>query len=50
MGNMLYIIALVLIVSWAIGFFAFGIGAIIHVLFVFAVIALLLRIIQGDRV
>lgn len=50
MGYLLYIIALVLIISWAIGFFAYSTGGIIHVLLVIAVIAVIIRIIQGRRI
>ncbi len=50
MGNLIYIIAVILIIGWAIGFFAFNVGAIIHVLLVIAVIAILVRIIQGRKV
>ena len=50
MGNLLYIIAVILIIFWAIGFFAYSAGAIIHVLLVIAVIAILLRIIQGNKI
>ena len=48
MGNLLYIIAVVLIICWAIGFFAYGAGAIIHVLLVIAVIAILLKFIRRE--
>ncbi|MFV7235733.1 MULTISPECIES: lmo0937 family membrane protein [Flavobacterium] len=47
MGNLLYTIAVILVIFWAIGFFAFSLGSIIHVLLVIAVIAILLRLIQG---
>jgi hypothetical protein len=50
MGNLLYLIAVVLIISWAIGFFAYGTGGIIHILLVIAVIAVLMRVIQGKKV
>ena len=50
MGNLLYLIAVILIISWAVGFFAFSAGSIIHVLLVIAVISVILRLIQGDRV
>ena len=50
MGNLLYTIAVVLIIIWAIGFFAYSTGAIIHLLLVIAVVAVLLRIIQGDKI
>lgn len=49
MNNLLYTIAVVLIVLWAIGFFAYGIGAVIHILLVIAVIAVILRVIQGNK-
>jgi hypothetical protein len=50
MGNLLYIIAVILIIGWAIGFIGFGAGGIIHILLVIAIIAILFRIIQGRRV
>jgi len=49
MGNLLYIVAVILIIAWAIGFFAYSVGAIIHILLVIAVISILLNIIQGNR-
>ena len=49
MSNLLYTIAIVLIILWAVGFFAYSAGGIIHVLLVIAVIAILLRLIQGKR-
>lgn len=50
MSNLLYTIAIVLIILWAIGFFAYNAGSIIHILLVIAVIAILLRLIQGKRI
>ena len=50
MNNLLYTVAVVLVVLWAIGFFAYGVGAIIHTLLVIALIAILLRIIQGNKI
>ncbi len=50
MGNLLYLIAVVLVIAWAIGFFAYSIGGIIHLLLVIAVISILFRIIRGDKV
>jgi hypothetical protein len=47
MGNLLYIIAVLLIITWAIGFLAYGTGGLIHLLLVIALIAVLLRIIKG---
>ena len=49
MGNLLYIIAVILIIFWAIGFIGYSAGGIIHVLLVIALIAIVLRIIQGRR-
>ena len=49
MGNFLYIIAIFLIIAWAIGLFAFNAGGLIHILLVIAVVAILLRIIRGSR-
>jgi hypothetical protein len=48
MGNILYVVAVILIICWAIGFFAYSAGAIIHLLLVIAAISILLRIILED--
>ena len=50
MGNLLYIIAVILIIAWAIGFIGYNVGGIIHILLVIAVIAIILRVIQGRRI
>jgi Family of unknown function (DUF5670) len=50
MGNLLYTIAVIMIIFWAIGFFAYSVGSIIHVLLVIAAISIILRIIQGKKV
>lgn len=50
MKDLLYIIAVILVVAWAIGFFGFSAGGLIHVLLVIAVIAILVRVIQGRRI
>ncbi len=47
MGNLLYIIAVLLIIGWAIGYIGFGAGGIMHVLLVIAIVAVLLRLIRG---
>ncbi|UFH34614.1 lmo0937 family membrane protein [Flavobacterium acetivorans] len=49
MSNLLYTAAAILIIFWAIGFFAYSLGSIIHILLVIAIIAILLRLIQGKR-
>ncbi|HPH83904.1 MAG TPA: lmo0937 family membrane protein [Ferruginibacter sp.] len=48
MGNLLYIIAVILVIGWAIGFLGFHTGGIIHILLVIAVIAVLLKLIRGN--
>ncbi len=50
MGNLLYILAVILIIAWAIGFIGYSAGGLIHVLLVIAVIAIIVRVIQGRRV
>jgi hypothetical protein len=49
MSNLLYTIAVILVLFWAIGFFAYSAGSIIHVLLVIAIIAVLFRLIQGKK-
>ncbi len=50
MGNLLYVIAVILIIGWLVGFVGFHAGGgLIHLLLVIAVIAILLRVIQGRR-
>jgi uncharacterized protein DUF5670 len=43
----LEIIIAILIIGWLLGFFAFHVGNLIHVLLVIAIIVVLIRIIQG---
>ena len=49
MGNLLYVVAVILIIGWLLGFFAFNAGSIIHVLLVIAIIVILIRVIQGRK-
>jgi hypothetical protein len=47
---MLYTIAVVLLVLWLLGFFAFHVGSgLIHLLLVVAVIMVIINLIQGRR-
>jgi hypothetical protein len=46
MGNLLYIIAVILVIFWAIGFLGYHAGGIIHILLVIAIIAVLLKVIR----
>lgn len=50
MGNLLYLVAVILIIAWAVGFVGYSAGGLIHILLVIAVVAILLQIIQGRKV
>ena len=47
MGNLLYTIALILVIVWLIGFFGYQLGGLIHILLAIAVIAVILRLVRG---
>jgi hypothetical protein len=47
MSNLLYTVAVILLILWAIGYFGYHTGGIIHILLVIAIIAILLRVIKG---
>jgi len=49
MNNSFYIVALILVVAWAIGFFVYSAGSIIHLLLIIAIIAIILRVIQSKK-
>lgn len=49
MERVLYILALIFIVIWIVGFFFYSLGAIIHVLLLLAVVVLLIRIFGRRR-
>jgi hypothetical protein len=48
MGNLLYVIAVILIIGWAIGFFGYAAGGLIHVLLVIAIVLILLKFIRRE--
>ena len=50
MENLLYIVAVILVIGWLIGVFAYNLTGIIHVLLVIALISVLFNIIRGRRV
>ena len=50
MEGLLYVIAVILVIGWALGYFVYSAPGIIHVLLVIAVIAVLLRLIRGREV
>jgi hypothetical protein len=50
MGNLLYAIAVILIIIWALSFLAFHVtSGLIHILLVIAAIVILLRVIGGNK-
>jgi len=46
MRSLLYIVAVILVIGWAIGFLGYHAGGIIHVLLVIAIISLILGVIR----
>jgi len=50
MNSLLFIIAVILVVGWLLGVFIYSVGGLIHILLVFAVIAIVFRLISGSRV
>jgi len=50
MGNLLYIIAVILVIGWLLGMFAFHVtGGLIHALLVIAIILFLIQLLSGRR-
>lgn len=50
MGNLLYVIAVILVIAWLLGYFAFHVSSgLIHVLLVIAVIVFLIKLLGGSR-
>jgi membrane protein implicated in regulation of membrane protease activity len=47
---MLEAILIILVIGWALGFFAFHVGGLIHLLLVIALIVLIVRLIQGRKI
>jgi hypothetical protein len=50
MGDLLYVLAVILIIGWVLGAFVFSVGGVIHILLVLAIVAVLLRLIRGRSV
>ena len=50
MGNLLYIIAVILIIAWLVGFVGYSSGGLIHLLLVIAVVVILIRVLQGKKI
>ncbi len=50
MENLLYFIAVILVIAWLIGFVGYNVGGLIHILLIIAIVAILLRVIRGRRI
>ena len=46
MGNLLYAIAVIILIVWAIGFFGYAAGGLIHILLVIALILVVLKMVR----
>ncbi|MES2328867.1 MAG: lmo0937 family membrane protein [Bacteroidota bacterium] len=46
MRSILYVVAVILIIGWLIGVFAYSVGGVIHILLILAIISLLLGVIR----
>ena len=51
MRDLIWLIVVILVIGWAVGYFGFGqaVGSLIHILLVLAIIVVLYRIITGRR-
>lgn len=47
---MLWTLVVILLILWLLGFFAFNVGSLIHILLVVAVIVVLFNLLSGRRV
>ena len=50
MQNLLYTVAIICVILWALGFFIYSAGSLIHILLVIAVVAILLKLIKGKEI
>ena len=48
--DFLFVVAVILIVLWLLGFFVYSVGAIIWLLLVIAIIIILVRLLSGRRI
>ena len=46
MSSLLYLIAVILIIGWILGFFVYSAGGLIHILLIIAIVALILGVIR----
>lgn len=50
MSNFLYLIAVVLVIAWVIGFVGMQAGGLIHILLIIAIVSVIFRLIRGRAV
>lgn len=50
MRNLLYLIAVILIIGWLLGVFVYAVGGLIHILLILAIIAIVLRLIKRKEI
>lgn len=50
MQNLLYSVAILLLIFWALGFFIYNTGAVIHLLLLAAFGIVMLKVIKGEKV
>jgi len=50
MGNLLYFIAVILVIGWLLGVFVYSATGLIHALLVIAILAILLQVIRGRKI
>jgi hypothetical protein len=49
MRSLLYLIAIVMVIGWLVGFIGYSLGGLIHILLVIAILSVLLDVIRGRR-
>jgi len=49
MKSLLYVLAVIIVIGWAIGFIGYNLGGLIHILLVIAFVSILLGVIQRRR-
>ena len=49
LSDLLYVVAVILLIGWLVGVFAFNLTGFFHILIVLAVISVLFRLIRGRR-
>jgi hypothetical protein len=50
MRSLLYIVALILVIGWLVGFIGYRAGGAFHLLLVLAIVAVLINVMQGKKI